>query len=275
VVAVVKWLQQFLVKESNAMRAALGLAIAGHVIIALFLLLGFFERTEAAAVVTIPVEIVMEKPDAQAPEDAASSAAPSAKEQNRASDMPRLPAVADVDKHAKAPLAELDVNGIDLPKQLGRDGGARPDAELASDAGSLPSWATAPIGLAQQKMTAREPGQDELTAIKEPKLECGRKARGGYPTTAIRAQARVIGVATAAQADDMTRLSQAETDRRINPNYKRSQSVFVETLDGKTGPVVLPSGLTVNVGDVIEVDLGHIDPSDPCQFIPNVAVSRR
>jgi hypothetical protein len=28
------------------------------------------------------------------------------------------------------------------------------------------------------------------------------------------------------------------------------------------------------VGDVIEFDEGHIDPSDPCQYIPNFAVSK-
>jgi hypothetical protein len=283
--AAVKWLQQFLQRESNATRAALGLAIAGHVIIALLLMLGAFKRIEPESIAAIPVEIVMEKPDAQAPQNTASSPElPSSKEQDRAQDIQPIPAVADVDKHAKAPVATLDVNGIDLPKQLGRDGGdpspdpgtALPsaDGDLASGAASLPSWATAPIGLAQRQTTAREPGEDEMTAIKEQKIECGAKARGRYPTIGVRAQARVIGIATAAQAADMARLSQAEVDRRINPNYKRNQSVFVDTQDGKTGPVVLPSGLIVNVGDVIEVDLGHIDPSDRCQYIPNLAVRK-
>jgi hypothetical protein len=39
--------------------------------------------------------------------------------------------------------------------------------------------------------------------------------------------------------------------------------------------VVLPAGLTVNAGDVIEFDQGHVDPSNPCQYIPNLAVSER
>jgi hypothetical protein len=65
------------------------------------------------------------------------------------------------------------------------------------------------------------------------------------------------------------------TDRRINPNYIRSRQVFAETLDGvNKSSVVLPPGLTVNVGDVIEIDSGHVDPSDRCQYIPNVAVSK-
>jgi hypothetical protein len=70
------------------------------------------------------------------------------------------------------------------PKQPGHDGGdPRPDkaaidlpfadGELASGAASLPSWAIEPIGFAQQQTTTREPGKDEMTAIKEQKIECG------------------------------------------------------------------------------------------------------
>ena len=56
----VEWLQHFLRQESNNRRMAYGLAIAGHVIIALVLLLGFFERTEPASIAAMPVEIVMD-----------------------------------------------------------------------------------------------------------------------------------------------------------------------------------------------------------------------
>lgn len=277
--AVVKWLQQFFQQESNATRAALGLAIAGHVIIALLLMLGAFKRTEAASVVTIPVEIVMEKPDAQA----SSTPTPASNEQNPWSG---IPAVADVDKRAKAPPATLDVNGIDLPKQPGHDGGdpspdpaAIPlppaDGDLASGAASLPSWAIEPIGLAQRQTTAREPGEDEMTAIKEQKIECGAKARWASPAAGIRQRGRVTGIVTEAQALALIRSSQVMTDRRINPKYIRKPQVFAETLDGiqKTS-AVLPSRLMVNVGDVIEIDSGHVDPSDPCQYIPNVVVSK-
>ena len=66
------------------------------------------------------------------------------------------------------------------------------------------------------------------------------------------------------------------TDRRIHPKYINNKQVFAETLDGvNRSSVVLPSGLMVNVGDVIEFDQGHVDPSNPCQFIPNLAVSER
>jgi hypothetical protein len=276
--AVVKWLQQFLQRESNATRAALGLAIAGHVIIALLLMLGAFKPIEPESIDAIPVEIVMEKPDAQA----ASPPAPASNEQD---DPPVIPPVADVDKHAKTPLATLDVNGIDLPKQPGRDGGdpnpdpgtALPsaDGDLASGAASLPSWAVEPIGLAQRQTTAREPGEDEITAIKEQKIECGAKARWSSPAAGMRQRGRVIGVVTEGQALALLRVSQFMTDRRINPNYIRNQQVFAESLDGiKKSIVVLPSRLNVNVGDVIEVDSGHVDPSDRCQYIPNLAVRK-
>ena len=82
------------------------------------------------------------------------------------------------------------------------------------------------------------------------------------------------GEAMGAQALAMTRSSQVMVDRRINPNYATNTEVFAETWEGKTA-VVLPAGLTVNVGDVIEFDQGRVNPSDPCQYIPNLAVSTK
>jgi hypothetical protein len=276
-VAVVEWLQHFLRQESSNRRMAYGLAIAGHVIIALVLLLGFSKRTEPASIATTPVEIVMEEPVAASP--------PPVSAPNEQNDLPSIPAVADADKHAKAPLAKLNVNGVDQPKQPGHDGGdpssnpaklpmTRAAGDLASGAASLPSWAVEPVGLAQRQATARESGEDELTAIKEPKLGCGAKAMLSPPRARMRKQAMVIGIATAAQALAMTRSSQVVADRRINPNYATNTEVFADTWAGKA-IVVIPAGLTVNAGDVIEFDQGYVDPSDPCQYIPNLAVSKR
>lgn len=269
-------LQHFLQQESNNRRMAGALAIAGHAVIALILLHGFFGRTEPALVAAIPVEIVMEEPAAASP--------PPVPAPNKEDVLPGVPAVADADKRAKAPRAARDVNGVDQPEQPGHDGGdpspdpaglATPSAagDLASGAASLPSWTVQPIGPAQQQAMAREPGEDELTAIKEPKLECGAKAKWLSPRTGTRKQAVVTGIATAAQAQAMTRSSQVLADRRVSPNYATGMAAFAETWEGKTG-VVLATGHTVNVGDVIEFDEGHIDPSDPCQYIPNFAVNR-
>ncbi|HET7887083.1 MAG TPA: hypothetical protein VFL62_12720 [Bradyrhizobium sp.] len=269
-------MQQFLQQESNNSRTADALAIVGHSVIALILLLGFFGQTEPALEAAIPVEIVMEEPAAASP--------PPVSTPNEQSVLPAIPAVADTDKHAKAPRAERNVNGVDQPKQPGHDGGdpspdpagqATPSAagDLASGAASLPSWTIQPIGPAQQQAMAREPGEDELTAIKEPKLGCGAKAKWLSPRTGTRKQAVVIGIATPAQAQAMTRSSQVLADRRVSPNYATGMAAFAETWEGKTG-IVLGTGLNVNVGDVIEFDEGHIDPSDPCQYIPNFAVSK-
>jgi hypothetical protein len=275
-VALVRRLQHFLQQESNNRRLAGALAIVGHAVIALILLLGFFGQTEPALVAAIPVEIVMEEPAAASP--------PPVSAPNEKNVLQNIPAVADADKRAKAPRTARDVNGVDQPKQPGHDGGdpsanpaglATPSAagDLASGAASLPSWAVQPVGPAQQQAMAREPGEDELTAIKEPKLECGAKAKWLSPRTGTRKQAVVTGIATPAQALAMTRSSQVLADRRVSPNYATGMAAFAETWEGKTG-VVLGTGLTVNVGDVIEFDEGHIDPSDPCQYIPNFAVSK-
>ena len=272
-----EWLQHFLLQESNNRRTPYGLALAGHVIIALVLLLGVFKQTEPVPVDAVPVEIVMDEPAAPPP--------PPVSAPNEQDNLPSVPAVADTDKRAKAPHAELNVNGADQPKQPGHDGGdpgsdpagtplPHADGDLASGAASLPSWAVEPVGLAQRQATAREPGQDELTAIKEPKLECGAKARLPSSRASTRKQAMVIGIATPAQAVAMIRSTQVLMDRRINPSYAANSEIFADTWEGKAA-VVLPSELTVNVGDMIEYDQGRIDPSNPCQYIPNLAVSKR
>ncbi|MGA7809401.1 hypothetical protein, partial [Bradyrhizobium sp.] len=174
------------------------------------------------------------------------------------------------------------------PKQPGSDGrdqsadqGAiavppAPDGELASGV-SAPSRVVVigPVGPAPPQTTAREPGEDELTALKEQKIECGAKARHPTPAIVTQAQARVKGFATKAQALSMMRSTQAQLDLHINPNYIANQRLFVESLDGaRRFIVLLPAGLAVNVGDLIAYDQSHIDPSDSCQFIPNLAVSK-
>jgi hypothetical protein len=284
-------LQQFSLRESDDSPMGYGLSIAGHVIFVLLLMFGLLERIELIQVTTIPVEIVMVKPaeaaDQNAPASTPAAAAVSAQsEQNHSSG---IPAVADVDKRAKAPLAELSVNGIDRPKQPGYDGRDQsadqagipvppvPDAELASGGVSDPSRVVliGPIGPAPPQTTVRDPGEDELTAVKEQKVECGVMAKRPTPAMVTQGQGKVKGFATKAQALAMMRSNQALLDRHVNPNYIENQRVFVESLDGVGKFIVLlPSGLAVNVGDVIEYDRHHIDPSDSCQFIPSLAVRK-
>ena len=280
--------QQFSLQESDESRIGYGLSIAGHVIIALLLMFGVFERIELIPVAATPVEIVIEMPAEVARQDAPASS-PAVSARSERNHPPGIPAVADVDKRAKAPPAALNVNGIDRPKQPGYDGRDRsadqagvplppaPDADLASGGASDPSRAIviAPIGPAPPQTTARQPGEDEWTAVKEPKIECGVMAKRPVPAVVRRGQARVRGFATEAQALAMMRSNQAVLDRHVNPNYIGNQRLFVESLDGvRKFIVLLPSGLTVNVGDVIQYDQHHIDPSDSCQFIPNLAVGK-
>jgi hypothetical protein len=295
VAAVVDGLQQFqrfFLQESNASGMGYGLSLVGHVVVALLLMFGVFERIELIPVAAIPVEIVMEKPAQAARQDApASSPAASAPAASASSEQPHpsgIPAVADADKRAKAPIAPLNVNGVDRPKQPGNDGkdlrsywAGVPlppgDTGLASGGRPAPSETTiiAPIGPAPRQMTVRELGEDELTALKEQKIECGAKAKLPTPTVVTRGQARVRGFASDGQALAIMRSNQTVLDRHVNPNYIRNLRLFVESLDGmRRFIVLLPSGLAVKVGDVIQYDQHHIDPSDPCQFIPNLAVGK-
>jgi hypothetical protein len=290
-VAVMDRLQQSSPRESDDSPMGYGLSIAGHVIFVLLLMFGLLERIELIQVTAIPVEIVMVEPAEAAGQNApastpAAAAVSAQSEQNHPSG---IPAVADVDKRAKAPLAELNVNGIDRPEQPGYDGRDQsadpggiplppvPDAELTSGGLSDPSRAVVigPIGPAPPRTTAREPGEDELTAVKEQKIECGVTAKRPTPAIVTRSQARVIGFATEAQAQAMMRSTQVILDRHISPNYIANQRLFVESLDSSRKFIVLlPSGLTVNVGDVIEFERSHIDPSASCQYIPNLAVRK-
>jgi hypothetical protein len=132
----------------------------------------------------------------------------------------------------------------------------------------------APLGPAPPQTTAREAGEDDITAIKEQKLQCGAKSMWPSPKVGVRNQAKVIEFVTQAQALAMIRSDQLVADRHINPRYLTNQQVFVETPDGQQGGVMLPPGFTVKVGDMIEFDRGHVDRSAPCQYIPNVAVSK-
>ena len=300
-VAVVDRLQQFSLRESSDSGVGYGLSIAGHVIIVLLLMFGLLERIKLIPVTVIPIEIIMVKPAETARQNApASPPAPPAVSARSEQNHPEknhpeqkhpsgIPAVADVDKRAKAPVAALNVNGIDQPKQPGQDGRDPsadrdgiplppvPDAELASGGVPAPSrtLVIGPIGPAPPQTTAREPGEDELTALKEQKIECGVMAKRPTPATVTQGQARVKGFATKAQALAMMRSTQAVLDRHINSNYIANQRLFVESLDGvRKFIVLLPSGLAVNVGDLIEYDQHHIDPSDSCQFIPNLAIRK-
>jgi len=265
-------------------------SIAGHVTFILLLIFGLIEQIQLAPSDEIPVEVVVQKPPQTTQED--TSAAPDVKPvaaDRGTRNLAGLPMIADVDKHADAPRAERDANGVDKPAQRGSDGmdaspngggvavRPSPDGEVAAGGPTSPSRVIvpAPIGPAPPQITTRERGKDELTAIKEPTIECGAKAKRPAAVTGERRQARVRGYATREQALQMIRMTQANADRHINPNYVDNERVFVLSLDTQQRfAVLLPSGLTVNVGDVIEYEQSHVDPSDSCRYIPNLATRK-
>lgn len=274
-----RWAQSFLHRFRHS-GIGLGFSIAGHFIVALLLMLEVFARIDSLPATEIPVEIVIEKPAETRSQKGTSN------DQNRSPAY--SPAVADVEKRAKAPLAALNANGLDQPKPPGRDG-SDPNSDVAGlpwpvtgsglAAGSVPAPSkvviAAPVGPGLPQITAREPGENEWTALAEQKVQCGIMAKRPTQAVATRIQARVLGIATEAQSLAAARSTQASLDRHMNPNYSRNPGVFVENLDGASRATVkLPSGFTANPGDVIEYDRGHMDPSDPCQYIPNLAVRK-
>ncbi|WP_456715552.1 hypothetical protein [Bradyrhizobium sp. USDA 4353] len=193
-----------------------------------------------------------------------------------------------VEKHANAAPANLNVDGVHRPTQAGFDGSdphSGPAGSLVPGEGELTAGdltgsghavVVAAIGPAPPQATTRQPGDDERTAVEQQDVQCGRLAKTELSTHPLRHQSRVVGFMTDTQAAAAQPKDQARVDRRLNPNYIVAQRVFVRRLlTGMGVVVVIPAGMTVNIGDVIEQDGAYIDPTDPCQYIPNVAVSHR
>ncbi len=247
-----------------------GLSISGHSVIVLLLLIGIFERVGPVEVPAVPIEIVL----------VVAPAAPSASF-----------AVADVEKQANAPLGTISMNGIDQPLLPGIDGADRrgTSAEIpVQDEGELargdPSATSekivnGPLGPAPLPAFARVPGVDALTAIPEPKVHCGAMAQRQIRPAPVKARGKVLGILNETSAMTSRRLTQVVGDRRENPSYRYDRMVLIELENEPEGSpkraaVNLPPGFVVNVGDEIELNRAYVDPSDPCQFIPSLAIRR-
>jgi transglutaminase-like putative cysteine protease len=90
------------------------------------------------------------------------------------------------------------------------------------------------------------------------------------PGSPTRVMARVTGFVSADQAQTATRAVEAQLGAKISPAYVSWPRVVAEGYpDGSLKTMAaIPENMTVNVGDVVELNTRYRDPSLPCHFIP-------
>jgi hypothetical protein len=102
---------------------------------------------------------------------------------------------------------------------------------------------------------------------------CAAGASASSP--ALSGSGRVVGFLTAQQAARAMQSTQFMKRMAINPDYINNTRILVHldgSLDGSRFLYVVPKGMTVWPGDLVEVAAGHLDPSLPCHYIPNLVV---
>jgi hypothetical protein len=80
---------------------------------------------------------------------------------------------------------------------------------------------------------------------------------------------KVVGFMSSEQALDLTRRTEAERQAKLNPAYINNLRVFVGP-DGS--PIrfiaIVPTTMTIKIGDQVEFGGAYRDPSLPCHYMP-------
>jgi len=84
---------------------------------------------------------------------------------------------------------------------------------------------------------------------------------------------QVVGFGTPEQAAEAIKRTQAKMGTKISPDYTTQQRALVEdSFDGAKvrNLALIPEGLTVHVGDNVEIFSSYRDPKYPCNYVPRV-----
>jgi hypothetical protein len=142
------------------------------------------------------------------------------------------------------------------------------------DAEELDRTMIAPPGQGSKPIAKEEATQEdsETTAKRRP-IQCGADAKVATASSKMPRQGHVLGQLTRDEANRVIQITQANRDMHISPDYVDNVRVFVHidgTREGAWSVVLLPRGLTVQNGSRVEFAPGHLDPSRPCHYIPNL-----
>jgi hypothetical protein len=86
---------------------------------------------------------------------------------------------------------------------------------------------------------------------------------------------QVVGFLTSDQAAKLLQNTQFSSRMLINPDFLANVRSLVHlegSPDGTRSVYLVPQGMIVRIGDHVEVVGGHVDPSLPCHYIPNLVV---
>lgn len=204
--------------------------------------------------------------------------------------------VLDDEQHAAAPVAAPAVNGVDkgtpgakggMVKAANDPGVSDPPKSQTGEAVKPGSTAkggdrllVGPVGWALAQQTAPDSrGHDEVNGVKEQEFGCGKKASSSLNTSVIEASATVdFLMSDRGQIAQLIRDLSRRNDHDINKNYQTLQRANITVIGDvsligeRTRWAAVAPGLQVKEGDIVKVRISHVDPDDPCQWIPTTIV---
>jgi hypothetical protein len=155
------------------------------------------------------------------------------------------------------PIPYIGAKSLGMPSGQAVQGWPKDSAPPAPEPPRAQSVATAAAAPPQTEPPRDEPTQRdcERQLAAEPKQLTGR----------------VTGFLSGRQALAITQRVEAQLGAKINPAYTSLERVNIElTLSGGSGFTLaaIPDGMTVKIGDLVEINSRYKDPSLPCHFIP-------
>ncbi len=110
-------------------------------------------------------------------------------------------------------------------------------------------------------------GERQISDVYIVSLFPSRRCALQIPGTPQRRTGRVTGFVSEEQALAAVKAVEAQTGAQISPAYQSLQRVTVEDGSFKT-MAAIPNKLTVQVGDLVELNSRYRDPGLACHFIP-------